>query len=101
MPAPKILAVKITEESYPLAVACLPDDFRSIHPPRTYGNYLILNDRETVYFHGKATETKLVNSVVDEEQLNRYYDVVEMGLGLTFTEVTHKSEEDSQNLQPL
>lgn len=40
----KTMAIKITEETYPIAVACLPDGFVHTKKKFVLGSYLIIND---------------------------------------------------------
>lgn len=98
MPAPPTLAIEINQQTYILAVACLPEDFRMIHPPKTYGNYLILNEKTTIFFRGVAKETRIENTVIDKKTFETYYDFVEMGASLTFARVKHKQDEPTPTI---
>lgn len=54
----KTMAIKITEETYPIAVACLPDGFVHVKKKFVLGSFLVINDLQfpDVTLEGRSTE---------------------------------------------
>ena len=89
------MAIKITESTYPIAVACLPEEFRRTHPSKSYGRYLLLNEKVDVYGSGMPIDDKIENNIVDGKYLRRWYEIDPIGKGTEciFVEVAPKVEE--------
>lgn len=55
----KTMAVKITEETYPIAIACLPPGFAQTNKKCVLGSYLVINDLQfpDISFDGRQNES--------------------------------------------
>jgi hypothetical protein len=62
----RTLAVEITEDTYPIAVACLPPGFALIKKKIVLGSYLVVNDLQ---FPDVVPDDGLVN---DEEECDNH-----------------------------
>jgi hypothetical protein len=64
----KTLAVKITEETYPIAIACLPPGFASTNKKCVLGSYLVINDLQfpEISFDGRQVQS--VQEEMDDDE---------------------------------
>lgn len=84
----KTMAVKITEKTYPIAVACLAAEFLTASPKETYGHYLVINrvvpeTSET----GPMKAFYMQNKTYSEEAFRASYEFVDGELKTNFAEV--------------
>lgn len=84
-----VMAVKITEETYPIAVACLAAGFATIPKKKIMGNYLVINKMEARRFKGEGERPWLVmsNSHMSEKLFHTTYQFVGVEEPNVFTEV--------------
>jgi hypothetical protein len=76
-----VMAVKITEETYPIAVACLAAGFATIPKKKVMGNYLVINKMEARTFKSQGERPWLVmsNSHMSEKLFRANYRFVIVG----------------------
>ena len=80
------MAVKITEKTYPFAVACLHPGFAVEPKEETYGSYLVINELRAKKVKGKEI-LALVNVQLHEETFFAMYKFVTGELKTQFAEV--------------
>ncbi len=75
----KTMAIKITEDNYPVAVACLAAGFAALPLKKVLGGYLVINKLEVKNFSKEGTRPYLVigNSWMTEKMFNLSYEFVE------------------------
>lgn len=85
----KTMALKITEKSYPVAVACLSGSFAIDSPKHAMGRYLVINEVNTI-----STEFEkafaLSNRLYTKEEFAEIYEFVDPELKTNFTEVRRR-----------
>jgi hypothetical protein len=89
----KMMALQITPETYPIAVACLPGGFATIGPSQTYGDWLIINQPEAIYVGGgknAPTVVGLGNCWCPDNMFNRDYEFVTPPKKNKFCEIVKK-----------
>lgn len=87
----KTMALKITEKSYPVAVACLPAGFMNIAPKETFGNYLVINEVAVESSEdGVDKILRVGNGHYEAELFKETFEFVENELKTNFTEVRHR-----------
>ena len=84
----KTMAVKITDETYPIACACLPGAFATFPVKRVLGAYLVINDIDAIHIDGDRSPSKvLTNKWVASDSFWKNYDFVEDEDEMRFIEV--------------
>lgn len=84
----KTMAVKITEKTYPVAVACLAVDFLTAPPKETYGDYLVINRVVPGTLGSEHKKTfYMQNKNYSEEAFRASYEFVDGELKTNFAEV--------------
>lgn len=83
----KTMALKITEETYPIAVACLPDGFALIRKKFVLGHYLVINDLQFPDYNpeGRSAESYTDDFCDDDQErpvMRPRYNRIRRGSGL-------------------
>lgn len=68
---PQPMAVKITEETYPIAIACLPAGFALYPLSEVLGCYLIINKLQIKHFGKKAPSILQLDNIWLQERFFR------------------------------
>lgn len=86
---PKTMATKITEENYPIAVACLAAGFATIPINKVLGCYLVINELIAENMEGEGIRPYLVvgNFWMKETLFNEIYEFAAPGTEDRFVEV--------------
>jgi hypothetical protein len=87
----KTMAIKITEDNYPVVAACLAAGFSAIPLKKVLGCYLVINELEVKNFSKEGDRPYLVvgNSWMTEKRFNLTYEFVDNKRDHTeFAEVT-------------
>ncbi len=73
------MAIKITEDNYPVVAACLPAGFAIIPLKEVLDCYLVINELEAKRFSKEGERPYLVigNRWMTEKKFNRTYEFVE------------------------
>lgn len=82
----KTLALLITKETYPIALACLGTSFMNVPKAEALGSYLVINET------GVRTDgsVSLTNTMYEHEEFYKnYHKAMESASEMTFFEVYH------------
>jgi len=91
----KIMSVKITDEMYPIAIACLPAGFACLAKDDVYGSYLVINKPVAHYDPNRGREPYLTfeNTWCSKEDFEREYQWVTPARKNQFAEIELKHQE--------
>jgi hypothetical protein len=85
-----MMAVKITEKTYPIAFACLWSGTKGTPLKNCLGSYLIINRLETEAFNKKEIFPEYSNCWTSKTDFKRLYTFMYEELEDQFVEVCHK-----------
>ena len=97
----KTMAIRITEDTYSIAVACLPPTFAQIGKDLVFGTYLVINALDTtVDENEQQVKLSLTNFWSTEELFLVEYDFVGPVRKTLFTEVVKMRNAELKDREP-
>lgn len=86
----KTMALKITEKSHPVAVACLGPWFLDRTVKSVTDSYLVINEIGSFGTDGDAKTMTISNRLYTREEFAQIYEFVDPELKTNFTEVRRR-----------